>query len=164
MLPRVSVQAPPLLACRALGPAGGGQSQGHGPKGKSATGMDGRKMTWLAGGLGLSGGISYAESTMSTRTALARRRGYQYMAALQEGNDTLSHQEMIRSSIRKLPVHPRHHQLPIHSPPPSAAPETTATPHLFQVKQRLCHAVTVAVIRQNFRQKIDSFRHNLHII
>jgi hypothetical protein len=40
------------------GPAGGGQSQGHGPTGKSATGMDVRKMTWLAGGLGLSGAIS----------------------------------------------------------------------------------------------------------
>jgi hypothetical protein len=40
------------------GPAGGGQSQGHGPIGKSATGLDVRKMTWMAGGLGLSGAIS----------------------------------------------------------------------------------------------------------
>ncbi len=71
------------------GPIGGGQSQGHGPTGKSATGMNARKMTWLAGGLGLSCAISYAESTMSTRTALARRRTYKYMAALQE--------EMIRT-------------------------------------------------------------------
>jgi hypothetical protein len=108
-------------------------------EGKSATGMDGRKMTWLAGGLGLSGAISYAESTMSTLTALARRRAYQYMATLQEETDTLSHQE---------------EEAPDASPPPSAAPDTTATPHLFQVKQRLRHAVTVAVIRQNFRQKI----------
>jgi hypothetical protein len=67
------------------GPAGGGQSQC--PTGKSTTGMDARKLTrpWLAGGLGLSGAISYAESTLSTRTALARRRAYKYMAALQEG-------------------------------------------------------------------------------
>ncbi len=73
-----------------LYPAGGGQSQGHGPTGKSATGIDARKTTWLAGGLGLSGAISYAESTMSTRTTLARRRAYKYMAALQEETDTHS--------------------------------------------------------------------------
>jgi hypothetical protein len=70
------------------GPAGGGQSQGHDPMGKTTTGMDVWKMTWLAAGLGLSGAISYAESTMPTRTALARRRAYKYMAALQEENDT----------------------------------------------------------------------------
>ena len=56
------------------GPAGGGQSQGHGPIGKSATGMDVRKMTWLAGGLGLPGAISYAESMTSTRMDPASER------------------------------------------------------------------------------------------
>ncbi len=59
--------------------------------------------------------------------------------ALQDGNDMLSNQE---------------EEAPYASPPPSAAPETTATPHLFQVKQRLRDAVTLAVIGQNFRQKI----------
>jgi hypothetical protein len=65
------------------------------------------------------------------------------MAALQEENDKLSHQEA-----------------PYASPPPSAAPETTATPHLFQVKQRLRHAVTLAVIRQISDKKLYLFRHN----
>ena len=43
------LSAGPSSASPRPGPAGGGQSQGHGPTGKTATGMDVRKMTWLAG-------------------------------------------------------------------------------------------------------------------
>ncbi len=136
VLPLDSVQAPPslLLACRA-----------HHPRAPPAAGR--ARATVLresrhwhgyseddVADLGLSGAILYAESTMSTRTRapLVRRRAYQYMAALQEENDTHSHQE---------------EEAPYASLPPSAASET---PTSFMLR----HAVTLAVIRQNYRQKI----------
>ena len=67
VLPRVSVQAPPLLICRVKQwqafPGGGGSSQGQGPTCEKV--MDIQQMMRLAGGLGLSSAISYAEATFA---------------------------------------------------------------------------------------------------
>jgi hypothetical protein len=72
------------------------------------------------------------------------------MAVLQEENDTHSHQE---------------EEAPDASPPPSAAPENITTPHLFQVKQRLRHAVTVAnVLAQQLKDQKKLGKKDFHLL
>jgi hypothetical protein len=69
----------------------------------------------------------------------------QYKAALQRVGDNEMSQEMDTHTHQE-------ENAPDASPPPSAFPETLAAPHLFQVKQRLRHAIKVANVRISWQR------------